>query len=392
MFESDPALEGYVTAADGHIYSVPQRMPNRPATRYNMFINRDWLDVVGMDAPRTTDEFRDVLRAFKENDPNGNGKADELPLMFNGMNNNSGVNNLFGAFGLADNTNGDWIHLENGSLSYSLADERVKDAVHYLHGLHTDGAFTSENFTRQWGQMVALFRTPDVAIVGVGFHWTIGAAMNNAERATQYEALTPLVGPNGDRLWRPSTIMTVNPVAFAMPVGNPAKAQTMAYVDQFYDPTVGVELYFGPVGTTLDQGADGTYTVMESTDPDLTQDAWLWKYGMNDLSPVYFSEEFEQRIVLSYPDEKAEIDAVFAPYAARVDEFPPFLQYTPAEIQELSVLKAEINDFATETTSQWIMNGNIDAEWDSYQRQLEAMGLQRMLEIYSAAYQRYLWN
>jgi putative aldouronate transport system substrate-binding protein len=176
-----------------------------------------------------------------------------------------------------------------------------------------------------------------------------------------------------------------------MPRENPAPAETVAYLDQFYDPRIGVELYFGPVGTSLELSADGTYTVLESSDPDLTQDAWLWKHGMNDLSPVYFSEEYEEKIQLAYPDDKAEIDAVFAPYTPD-ETFPPFLQYTPAEIGELSVLKAEINDFATETTAQWIMNGKVDEEWDAYRRQLDLMGLERMLAIYSAAYQRFLEN
>ncbi len=389
MFETQPEMEAYVTAPDGHIYSLPQRQPNRPVTRFNSFINKAWLDELGLPMPTTTEEFRTVLEAFKTGDPNGNGEADELPLIFNGMNNNSGVNNLFGAFGLTDNTNGDWINLEDGNLSYLLADDRLVEAVNYFNGLYADGLISSENFTRQWGQMVALFRTPDVATVGVGFHWTIDAAMNNAERAKQYAPLPPLEGPNGDRLWRQASILTINPVAFAMPLSNPAKAVTMAYVDQFYDPEVGVELYYGPVGTTLELDADGVYTVLPSKEPDLTQDAWLWKYGMNDLSPVYFSKAFEESIQLGYPDEKAGLDAVFAPYAEMAEEFPPFLMYTPEEIEELSILKADINSYATETVSNWITNGKINEEWARYQQQLEAMDLSRMMEIYAAAYDRY---
>lgn len=390
MFAEDPSMEGYVTAPDGHIYSLPQRQPLRPTTRFISYINNEWLDAVGMAVPTNTEEFHEVLLAFKNEDPNGNGVADEIPLIFNQLNNNSGVNNLFAAFGLTDNTNGDWINLDDGELSYVLADDRLVEAVTYLHGLYEDGLFSSENFTRTWGQMVALNRNPDVAIVGVGFHWTIGAAMNSAERSAEYVALPPLRGPNGDQLWRRASILTVNPVAFSMPRSNAHPEITMAYVDQFYNPEVGIELYYGPVGRSLDLSADGTYTVLSSPDPDLTQDAWLWSNGMNDLSPVYFSRTFERRIQLGYPDEKAELEAVFAPYAADAEEFPPFLQYTPDEIEELAVIEAEIEDYAEQQVAQWIMNGNIGAEWDRYQSQLAAMGLPRMMEIYAAAYARYL--
>lgn len=45
-----------------------------------MWINKTWLDKLGLDIPRTTDQFYETLKAFKENDPNGNKKKDEIPL------------------------------------------------------------------------------------------------------------------------------------------------------------------------------------------------------------------------------------------------------------------------------------------------------------------------
>ncbi|MDE0026559.1 MAG: extracellular solute-binding protein [Spirochaetaceae bacterium] len=45
-----------------------------------MWINQVWLDKLGLEMPTTTEELREVLRAFKTQDPNGNGVADELPL------------------------------------------------------------------------------------------------------------------------------------------------------------------------------------------------------------------------------------------------------------------------------------------------------------------------
>ena len=42
-----------------------------------------WLHNLGLDLPTTTDEFADVLRAFRDNDANGNGNPnDEIPLAF----------------------------------------------------------------------------------------------------------------------------------------------------------------------------------------------------------------------------------------------------------------------------------------------------------------------
>src|SRR5690606_8281669 len=45
-----------------------------------LWMNSKWLDKLGMEQPKTTEELREVQRAFKTKDPNGNGKADEVPL------------------------------------------------------------------------------------------------------------------------------------------------------------------------------------------------------------------------------------------------------------------------------------------------------------------------
>ena len=39
---------------------------------------RDWLEKLNLSEPKTLDEFTDMLRAFQEQDANGNGKADEV--------------------------------------------------------------------------------------------------------------------------------------------------------------------------------------------------------------------------------------------------------------------------------------------------------------------------
>jgi len=77
-----PMMKKLSTAADGQIYSFPSGggcFHCDPATRF--WLNQVWLDKLGLEMPKTTEEFRQVLIAFKTQDPNGNGKADEIPLV-----------------------------------------------------------------------------------------------------------------------------------------------------------------------------------------------------------------------------------------------------------------------------------------------------------------------
>lgn len=63
-------------------------------------INVEWLEKLGLDMPTTTEELKEVLIAFKTKDPNGNGKADEIPLSFINKYGAEDLVFLFASFGL----------------------------------------------------------------------------------------------------------------------------------------------------------------------------------------------------------------------------------------------------------------------------------------------------
>ena len=82
-FEADPDFRNICLAADGKIYTLPKNLPCRPNVGLQFFLNRDWLDRLGLEMPDTLDELTEVLRAFKNEDANGNGDPnDEIPVSF----------------------------------------------------------------------------------------------------------------------------------------------------------------------------------------------------------------------------------------------------------------------------------------------------------------------
>ena len=76
--DADPT-SGLV-ATDGHTYSIGYMVGQNINTNQHFFINQTWLDALGLETPTTLDELTEVLYAFKTQDPNGNGEADEVPL------------------------------------------------------------------------------------------------------------------------------------------------------------------------------------------------------------------------------------------------------------------------------------------------------------------------
>ena len=77
-----------ITAPDGHIYSFPwiEELGAGKESIHSVndfpWINVEWLNKLGLKMPTTTEELKQVLIAFKTKDPNGNGKADEIPMSF----------------------------------------------------------------------------------------------------------------------------------------------------------------------------------------------------------------------------------------------------------------------------------------------------------------------
>ncbi|WP_164821487.1 extracellular solute-binding protein [Paenibacillus koleovorans] len=81
---------------NGKILAIPQ--PNTTSGNV-MFVRKDWLDKLNLKVPTTSDELLNVLRAFRDGDPNGNGKKDEIP--FSSREKFSWSENIFGMWGVS---------------------------------------------------------------------------------------------------------------------------------------------------------------------------------------------------------------------------------------------------------------------------------------------------
>lgn len=81
ILNEHPDWKKLIMTDEGSMYVFPQILPDPILTTYiGLGIRKDWLDNLGLAVPTTIDEWHTVLTAFKTKDPNGNGKADEIPF------------------------------------------------------------------------------------------------------------------------------------------------------------------------------------------------------------------------------------------------------------------------------------------------------------------------
>jgi hypothetical protein len=133
---------------NGHIYTIPYVL-KAPAVPFNPYINQKWLQAVGKDMPTTTDELIEVLRAFRDEDPNGNGEKDEIP--WSGDNFNGYLGLFAGWFGMPCPKSN--FTMVDGKLTFAANTESFKSAMKFFRQLNDEELLDPEFFTQdnaQW--------------------------------------------------------------------------------------------------------------------------------------------------------------------------------------------------------------------------------------------------
>ena len=207
--EENELVKGMITSPDGHIYSLPtinDCLHNQYRTR--AWINQEWLDAVGMEMPKTTDELEAVLQAFKDKDPNGNGVADEIALMGNSLPKNSIVVYLMNAFiymNASDLQDPSTMYLyldEEGKLQFTPDKEAYKEGLKWIHSLVEKDLIDSTSFTQDETQFKQILQDESAVKVGVvraDLPCTYLGEYNTTadHRIEQYRVMEPLIGPEG---------------------------------------------------------------------------------------------------------------------------------------------------------------------------------------------------
>ena len=136
---------------NGKIMAIPTpALRNAPAERV-LFVRKDWMDKLDLEIPKTSDELLTVLRAFKEQDPNGNGKPDEIP--FTARENFTWLDNITGMWGI----NLSSFSVYNDEVIPSFIHPNTKKALEYLRTLYEEKLIDSEFMTNTstiWSQKI----------------------------------------------------------------------------------------------------------------------------------------------------------------------------------------------------------------------------------------------
>jgi putative aldouronate transport system substrate-binding protein len=370
-----------ITAPDGHIYTlsvVNEQYEN--AINDATFINVAWLENLGLDFPQTLDDFTNVLIAFRDEDANGNGDAnDEIPFSFRYPHNWSFP---MGSFGISDNwqlTNID----EEGQVFFTPTTRNYRDYIAYMHELYSEDLIDIEAFTHNSQVYQSKYRD---GIAGVFVEWQKQGRLG-PELIDQYEPLPILDGPSGYG----KTVTVWNQVqnstgAFGITSANEHPEATFRWLDVTYEEEWSLQLNLGPVGKNIEILGNGTVRILP-TPAGMSYNDFRHAYAPGAGSAFALTRSaFERLEPTPTVQEKRDLYALYSEWAP--DEYWRSGLSSAEETEELATLETDIQDYAREQTVRWITEGGVDSGWDNFQNTLRAMGLERLMEIRQAQYDR----
>ena len=144
--EVDGGIQLASAKVDGKLYGLPQ-LSAADGTCDLLWIRTDWLENLGLKAPTTMDELSEVAKAFRYNDPDGNGQDDTWGIGFqkaivseDGASPGS-YEGFFAAYGAYAKA---WVKGDDGKITYSGINNGIKDALTQLNQMYEDGLIDPE--------------------------------------------------------------------------------------------------------------------------------------------------------------------------------------------------------------------------------------------------------
>lgn len=404
MFEAVPATEAMATQPDGAIYSLPSYRRFWPQTATRQFINQQWLDNLGLEAPTTWDELHEVLLAFKEEDANGNGDPnDEIPMDWAPAG-DAGFGFfqptvLLGSMGLGiSDGGGAGYFVEDGEVRNFLVDGRYRDLVGFLHSLYADGLVSQDVMTQDYSAYQSVARGDgDVASVGFSWGWTASDRFG-AQLAPQYASLAPLqadasVDPSELAWSYDSYGLNYGINSITMSAQSDNREAALAVINAFYDQDISIQTLWGDIDENVTKTGDSSYEVLPPADGQTDPSTWKWTTTLADNSPGWIRDDIE--VVLPADlQEAADQEVPLADAIANVDPetdiFPgQLIKMSQEDLNTLSLNNPAVFNVAMQRWATWITEGGVEEQWDSYVTELQNSGLTQNLEIHQGYYDEF---
>lgn len=384
LFDAYPAVEKASTSPDGKLYAIPQvntLQPNRTGHR-NIWINKTWMDTLGLSMPTTTDEFLDVLRAFRDGDPNGNGVADEIPYVVedSGGGRTGRPDIIASFFGVYGNMGYDCIRVVDGTVSFLKIDPVWREVLEYMNVMWSEGLLDNEVFTQSPDASLGKFSNGNSGAFGLSSDDLFSTV------SSHYAAMPPVQSPNGL-----APVIGLGPVhagnAAVITRADKSPWVTIRWLDTFYTEE-GSQLIGGlgelMLGITSQQLPDGSYEYSD----EILNDPRGVAVAVGEMCPLpgggfsYWRNALNSNYI--YSDFVKTAVPIYEPYYQKDPSYgyPTFDVQTAERITDI---RRDLDVYIQECQAKFITGEMPFDQWDAYVDMVKRMGADTLVEYFQQA-------
>ena len=385
MFEANPGLKKSVTAPDGHIYSLPSITTAPLAMTTAMWLNIEWLDALSVapeDLPTTVEGLFDLYVRMRDEDPNGNGEKDDIPLSF--ADKGEGFYNFLPAFGV--NAKGAYVD-DSGTIKYGYLEDNMVSFLEWSNKLWEEGLVDSDSFTQGFNDLPA---KGSQNLIGSAFHAIPNLIYGTTDPETS--ATYPMAPAFSSSVSSKRATARGTGIAsgtFAITDKCRYPEAMMRWVDYQYSEEGSILVHYGPENDLWKMNDKGLREYILPTDGrnveerrggEITPDCGLPlpKWVRPDTETSW--DDVMQQVRAEQTDKQ------LWPYAV----LPlPEMYFTTEEQKELDILLTDIDKFTSENAAKFITGDSPLNEYDDFIKTLTDMDVDRLVEIYQQAYDRW---
>ena len=365
------------TTINGKLYGLAS--PGSIAKNEGLLIRKDWLDKLGLKVPTTTDELFNVMKAFTEKDPDGNGKNDtwgfgaflEVNTLEGGLGRR--LEPIMGAFGVA----GTW-NMSKDNPGLNVLKPEYYDAMVYLKKM-VDAkvidpkwlAYKKDDFRASWKQgKFGIFREQNAAYASESNYAPFDKNFPNGE----FLIIDAPKGPKGLNSMGPFN-MAYRIYAVSAKAAAQGKKPAIAKLLEWMSSDEGYMLIgYGVKGENYMLDANGVPTAVGLPDPNK---AWT-KPEMQPLTQlrnmVYYNSDKE--LTTRYPTYKTAVSGKTMSALKALRQMQA-LTWTPSiGADTLPTPNADLKRFWEQGVLEFLTGKRelTKANWDAYIAEFKKMG------------------
>lgn len=382
FFETREDYPNSLIAPDGKV----RCMPIGDESYSNMidslcWINRDWLKKLNLEMPTTPEELKEVLIAFRDQDPNGNGQKDEIPFTFmNVWGWGNAIEDFFGPWGVVENASHAFLKDDN-TVVFSPEEQGYYDCLVYLSDLYQEGLIDKDVFTMSSEQYDSRGAVGDVIGMHINYSGN-NCSVDNGDGtsdADRYVPLPLLKGADGVQMTCQNNAYPGDNFVITNACKNPeALVRWYDYINS--SPEQALLWGRGAENVRWKKADGGKYQWIQMSPEELEAAGGYTNAGeyrnaesFGGMTPALWRQSYDTMMLddpsTPVPNYRKEALGEMLPLAVR--SLPAGMSSDPSNEERRVILKTDIDTYLNKFVADSIINGINESQWEEHLKTLK---------------------